>query len=232
VDCYANCNKTSDYYTSCDATVNGAARTYTNVITTYLPTDSAQGCLGWGYNITSNTASFQSSGSSSQWSWGWGWSLSSSSCSGHCGGYAPSGCSCAPDCQQSGTCCADYSGLCGTPPPSSGPTSGVSTCPSGYTTFTGNLSSTHVADYFPSTSGYTALSSGTHHSTLLGPSGSNFDLAMEVLSGGQWASAADSKRGIANESMHYFYGKAGRTYRWKVSRLSGSGSYTLCSKQP
>ncbi len=234
-DCFASCDKSSDYFTSCDVKVNGAPRTYTHVITTYLPTDSAQGCLGWGYDITSNNAQFQSlSTHGGQWSWSWGWSLPFSSCSGHCGGYAASGCSCAPDCATNGTCCSDYASLCGTPPPYTGPTSGVSACPTGYTTSTGSLPSTTDAAYFPSAAGFKALTSGTQHATLLGPAtGSDFDLSLEALSGTtQWSVVAKSERSSANESMHYFYGKAGRTYRWKVTHASGSGNYTLCTKQP
>lgn len=228
VDCYAACDKSSDAFSSCSVSVNGALRTYSRVLTTYLPTDSAQGCPGWGYNVTSRSAGFSSNGAGSSWSWGWGYTLGYSSCSEHCGGYASSGCSCAPDCAANGNCCADFAPLCGTQPPYVAPTSGQSSCPAGYSTYTGYLGGSGAVSYWPSASGYTVTLSGAQHATLLGPSSSNYNLSLQVSRNGTWSEDALSERNGSSESIHYFYGKQGATYRWKVASSSGTGSYTLC----
>jgi hypothetical protein len=237
VDCFAMCNPGSDHYSSCSDTVNGAARSYSHVITAYLSTNSSQGCLGPSYNVTSHSANYTSSGAS--WAWDWTWSQSSTSCSGHCGGYpASSTCSCTPDCASKGTCCSDYTAMCGNPQNPyynstiSSVTSGQSTCPSGYTTTTGSLANVAGAvAYYPSSSGFSAWDNGTLHGTLLG-SGSDFNLRLEQLLSGSWKLVAISERPGTDESLHYFYGRVSRTYRWVVSRNTGSGSYTLCTRSP
>ncbi len=49
------------------------------------------------------------------------------SCTGHCGGFAPSGCACTPGCAADGGCCVDV-GLCGCMPDCSGKTCGDDGC--------------------------------------------------------------------------------------------------------
>ncbi len=49
------------------------------------------------------------------------------SCTGHCGGFAPSGCACTPGCAADGTCCVDV-GACGCMPDCSGKSCGDDGC--------------------------------------------------------------------------------------------------------
>ncbi len=44
--------------------------------------------------------------------WSWSYWLRNSSCSDHCGGTAPSGCSCSASCVSAGNCCSDYEDIC------------------------------------------------------------------------------------------------------------------------
>jgi hypothetical protein len=233
-DCSAACDQISGNITSCNITIDGVSKSYSNIITTFLPANPTTGCLGWGYkyNPATTTADY-TSGPSANWRYHWSWSGGeSNSCASTCGGYAPSGCSCTPDCASRGNCCSDYSSVCGIPPAWSGPTSGVSTCPTGYTRYTGTLNSTTTAQYWPSASGYTPTTIGTHHGTLLGPGTADYDLQLEKVSSGSWATRARSVRGSANESIHWFYAVENSTFRWKISWKSGSGGYTFCLKKP
>jgi Ricin-type beta-trefoil lectin domain/Somatomedin B domain len=223
-DCALLCNQpaggSGSPLTSCSANVNGSTRTYSRIISTYLPIDPTQGCLGWGENFVSRSVDYNSGG----WSWQWGPAFfQNGSCSAHCGGYSESGCSCTPDCGSHGNCCSDYQSLCGTPPPYIGWTSAQSTCPAGYNKYTGQLASGGLA-YYPSTSGVKAKFSGAQHATLLGPTGSHFRLNIEAAE----FTAGISNRGNSNESLHYFFGEKDTVYRWQLYAASGMGAFTLC----
>jgi vibriolysin len=98
------------------------------------------------------------------------------------------------------------------------------------TTYTGSLSGTGVAAYAPTSSGYASSVSGTHTGKLTGPTGADFDLYLQKLSGTTWSNVASSEGTTATENISYS-GTAG-TYRWRIYAYSGSGSYSLCTTKP
>lgn len=106
---------------------------------------------------------------------------------------------------------------------------GGGTCPSGYTQYTGSLSS-GASVYEPAGNYYHSNSSGTHSGILTGPSGADFDLYLQKWNGWSWSNVAQSITSTANEQINYS-GSSGY-YVWKVTSYSGSGSYTFCLKHP
>ncbi|MEV0949773.1 S1 family peptidase [Promicromonospora sp. NPDC050249] len=100
-----------------------------------------------------------------------------------------------------------------TPPPG---------CAGQETAFSGSLSS-GASTYKPSSSGFSS-SAGTITGCLDGPSGVDFDLYLQKLSGSTWSNVAQGITSAPDESVSYS-GTAG-TYRWRVLSYSGSGSYT------
>ncbi|MFD6140625.1 S1 family peptidase [Promicromonospora sp. NPDC060271] len=100
-----------------------------------------------------------------------------------------------------------------TPPPG---------CASQETAFSGSLSS-GASTYKPSSSGFSS-GAGTITGCLDGPSGVDFDLYLQKLSGSTWSNVAQGITSAPDESVSYS-GTAG-TYRWRVLSYSGSGSYT------
>jgi vibriolysin len=97
----------------------------------------------------------------------------------------------------------------------------------GCTTTSGSLSGTGANWY---STQYTSSASGAHTATLTGPSGKDFDLYLQKLSGSTWTQVAASEGSTASESINY-NGTSG-TYRWRVYAYSGSGSFTLCTTHP
>ncbi|WP_036958956.1 S1 family peptidase [Promicromonospora kroppenstedtii] len=95
-------------------------------------------------------------------------------------------------------------------------------CASQETAFSGSLSS-GAYTYKPSSSGFSA-SSGTITGCLDGPTGADFDLFLQKVSGSSWVTVAQGITSQPDESVSY-NGTAG-TYRWVVESYSGSGSYT------
>ncbi|HET7435586.1 MAG TPA: M4 family metallopeptidase [Thermoanaerobaculia bacterium] len=104
-----------------------------------------------------------------------------------------------------------------------------STTPS-CTSYSGSLSGTGAVAYWPNSSGYVSSISGSHTGKLTGPSGVDFDLYLQKLSGTTWSNVAASESSTATENISYS-GTSG-TYRWRVYAYSGSGSYTLCTTKP
>jgi serine protease len=102
-------------------------------------------------------------------------------------------------------------------------------CPAGFTQYTGTVSA-GASSYKPTTSGYASTISGTHSGRLTGPSGTDFDLYLQKLSGSTWSNVKSATGSTSTESVDYA-GTSG-TYRWRVHAYSGSGSYTLCTKKP
>jgi serine protease len=107
---------------------------------------------------------------------------------------------------------------------------GGSSCPAGYTTYTGTLSSTGSSSYKPSTTGYAVTVSGSHLAQLTGPSSADFDLYLQKKSGSRWNTARSSLGSTSTESISY-NGTSG-TYRWRVYSYSGTGEFQLCTKTP
>lgn len=103
-------------------------------------------------------------------------------------------------------------------------------CASGFTEYTGTFTSARTSQYKPGTGGYAVTVSGTHSGRLSGPSGTDFDLYLQKLSGSTWTAVANSLGSTSTESIDYS-GTSG-TYRWRVYSYSGTGSYTLCTKKP
>jgi Zn-dependent metalloprotease len=91
-------------------------------------------------------------------------------------------------------------------------------------TETGSLSKKGRSAYEPSSSGV-AVTVATQTLNLTGPSGSNFDLYLQKVSGRSWVTVASAKTSSTNESIAYT-GTSG-TYRAMVYSSSGTGSYTV-----
>lgn len=108
---------------------------------------------------------------------------------------------------------------------------GGGTCPAGYTTYTGTLSSTGASVYEPNTTGYTTTITGSHLGQLTGPGSVDFDLYLQKKnSSGTWSTAKSSLGSTATESISYSGTKG--TYRWRVYSYSGIGNFQLCTKAP
>lgn len=104
-----------------------------------------------------------------------------------------------------------------------------SSCPTGYTEYTGSLSSGGQA-YKPGTGG-TSAAAGTHNGILTGPTGTDFDLYLQKRNNnGSWSTVRSGTTSSSSENVSYT-GTSG-TYRWRVYAYSGSGAYTLCARKP
>ncbi|NTY01730.1 M14 family zinc carboxypeptidase [Deinococcus sp. JMULE3] len=91
------------------------------------------------------------------------------------------------------------------------------------TTYTGTLAAAGNA-YQTSASGFT-YAGGTLKGNLTGPTGTDFDLYLQKLSGSTWTQVAASEGSTSTEAINY--AAASGTYRWRVYAYSGSGSYSL-----
>lgn len=95
--------------------------------------------------------------------------------------------------------------------------------------FGGIMTAPGQVDYHSSIYGFRGLS-GTYTGTLKTPSGARFQLELEAaVKGGstRWQtvlSTTDTRRTSTTQNAS--------TFRWKVTSLSGSGEYTLCSETP
>jgi serine protease len=108
---------------------------------------------------------------------------------------------------------------------------GGGSCPAGYTTYTGTLSSMGSSVYEPNTMGYTTTVTGSHLGQLSGPNGVDFDLYLQKKNtSGTWSTAKSSLGTTATESISYSGTKG--TYRWRVYSYSGTGNFQLCTKTP
>lgn len=90
-------------------------------------------------------------------------------------------------------------------------------------TRTGTLTS-GSSSYQPSTTGFTAAA-GTIKGCLDGPSGTDYDLYLQKLSGSTWSNVASGTTSAADETVTYT--AAAGTYRWRVHAYSGSGAWSL-----
>ncbi|WP_295820420.1 S8 family peptidase [uncultured Deinococcus sp.] len=102
--------------------------------------------------------------------------------------------------------------------------SGTTTPPAGTTTYTGSITASGSSSYKPSTTGF-SYAGGTLKGVLGGPSGTDFDLYLQKLSGSTWSTVASSLGSTSTESVTY--SAASGTYRWRVYSYSGTGSFTL-----
>ncbi|PNY80759.1 M14 family zinc carboxypeptidase [Deinococcus koreensis] len=92
------------------------------------------------------------------------------------------------------------------------------------TTYTGTLASRGANSYQPGTGGF-AYAGGTITGKLSGPTGTDFDLYLQKLSGTTWSTVASGTGSTSTENVSY--AAASGTYRWRVYAYSGTGSYTL-----
>ncbi len=91
------------------------------------------------------------------------------------------------------------------------------------TTYTGTVAS-RGNSYQPGTAGF-SYAGGTLKGNLSGPSGTDFDLYLQKLSGSTWTTVASAEGSTSTEAITYT--ATSGTYRWRVYAYSGSGSYTL-----
>ena len=97
------------------------------------------------------------------------------------------------------------------------------------TTYTGTISTAKGNAYAPASAG-SAANAGTHTGKLTGPSGTDFDLYLEKLSGSTWSSVASGTTSSYVENVTYS-GTAG-TYRWRILAYSGTGAWSICVTKP
>ncbi len=88
-----------------------------------------------------------------------------------------------------------------------------------------NTASSSLSNRGSAATGSFSAASGKHVGCLDGPSGADFDLYLQRLSGGSWQTVAQGITASADERVEYT-GSAG-TYRWLVRSYSGSGAFTL-----
>jgi hypothetical protein len=100
----------------------------------------------------------------------------------------------------------------------------------GCTNYSASLSGTGAQSYQPSTTGFTTTASGTITGALTGPSGVDFDLYLQKLSGTTWSNVASSLGSTATENVSY--SSTAGTYRWRVYAYAGSGTFNLNSCHP
>ncbi len=106
----------------------------------------------------------------------------------------------------------------------------ASACPSGFTKYTGTLSSSGDYQYQPNGNYYYA-GSGAEKGRLSGPSSADFDLYLyQWNSWWGWEQIASSTGTTSSESINYA-GSSGY-YIWEVYSYSGSGNYTFCLSHP
>jgi subtilisin family serine protease len=115
----------------------------------------------------------------------------------------------------------------GSAPPPPPPPGG---CPSGYTSYSGNLTGTGDNELEPNGTYYFSSVSGTHSGIMNGPSGTDFDLYLYKWNGSFWSNVAAAESSTSSETINY--GGTSGYYLWEVYSFSGSGSYTFCLKKP
>lgn len=93
------------------------------------------------------------------------------------------------------------------------------------TTYTGSITRAGRSAYAPSSSGFSSVG-GALTGSLTGPSGANFDLFLQRLSGRSWSTVASSRTATSTESLSYT-ATAG-TYRWVITSVTGTGSFSTC----
>jgi hypothetical protein len=116
------------------------------------------------------------------------------------------------------------------PPPPPPPDGGGGTTPpcTNCAPFSGSLV-TGQSQIQPNGS-YFYSGTGQQRGWLVGPSGTNFDMALFRYTSSGWRIVAEGATSGSNESVSY-YGQAGYYY-WAVASRSGSGAYTLYLQKP
>jgi subtilisin family serine protease len=94
------------------------------------------------------------------------------------------------------------------------------------TTFSGYISRAGASSYQSSQSGFAGLI-GLYSGNVQSGGAGVFSLSLEVKQKNRWVPVATSDGG----STLMYDGRRG-TYRWRISSVSGKGSYTLCASVP
>jgi len=103
----------------------------------------------------------------------------------------------------------------------------TTSCPTGYTRYTGTILQGQVSD----TPHYYFAYPGKEAATLSGPAGSNFDLYLFWWNGWTWTNVARSTGTTSSESINISYAPAGY-YGWMIYARSGSGTFNICVSHP
>jgi len=104
------------------------------------------------------------------------------------------------------------------------PTSVPGDCTGYNNSLSGSLTGTGDNDYWT----YSGRTAGWHTGELTGPGSADFDLYLQMKSGGSWLTVASSLSASSYEFIDY-YASSSKNYRWEVYSYSGSGSYTFCA---
>jgi subtilase family serine protease len=108
-------------------------------------------------------------------------------------------------------------------------TAASGSCATGYTSFTGSITS--GSDVFePNNTYYVTTTTGTQSGILSGPAGKDYDLYLYKWNGSAWRVVASSTGTTDNETINYS-GTAG-DYEWDIFAYSGSGTFQFCMKHP
>lgn len=96
------------------------------------------------------------------------------------------------------------------------------------TVYSGFFTAPGQVDYHSSQYGFRGVS-GIYSGTLTGPTGTNFRIELEKTSKGtgQWQSVLT---GTNDQRVSIYQSSA--VFRWKVTSVSGTGEYSLCSETP
>ncbi len=105
-----------------------------------------------------------------------------------------------------------------------------SSCPSGYTKYTGNLTGTGDNEIEPNGNYYYSSTSGTHSGELTGPGSADFDLKLFKWLNSSWAEVARSETSTSIEEINY--SSSSGYFYFDIYSYSGSGSYDFCLKNP
>ena len=96
-------------------------------------------------------------------------------------------------------------------------------CSSYPTTRTGTLAAGGSA--FQPDGSYFQAAAGSHRACLDGPTGTNFDVALQKWNGSTWQTVASATTSSPDETLTYT-GTSGY-YTYRITSVTGSGSYTL-----
>lgn len=117
----------------------------------------------------------------------------------------------------------------GTPPPPA-PLPPAS-CPAGYTSYTGTISTAGASAYAPNTTGFTVASGTAIAGRLSGPGTADFDLYLQrsPTSRTSWSTVVAGTSNSSTESVSST-GSSAYRYRWRIYAYSGTGAFTFCGR--
>lgn len=117
--------------------------------------------------------------------------------------------------------------LTGTTPPPPPPPS----CPTGYTSYTGTVSTVNGSVYAPNTTGFTVATGTALNGILTGPAGTDFDLYLQRRSstGTTWSNVVSATTTSSSETINST-GSSGFNYRWRIYSYAGTGTFTFCGR--